>query len=168
MTDDKDTTLSDFRNYYEDKSKEDRKISLSERQLDELEKIRQYIQSADISSSNDNAIKSIDTSSIMKNQNGLYEYAESSPDLSSQKTNIPISTISAQDVEATKPYALNEILTSDQNTQNIKTIDASNIKSAEGIKEITQDIDAIDIPISTISIQNAGTVKPSVFNTASE
>ena len=36
MTDDKDTTLSDFRNYYEDKSKDDRKISLSERQLDEL------------------------------------------------------------------------------------------------------------------------------------
>ena len=90
MTDDKDTTLSDFRNYYEDKSKEDRKISLSERQLDELEKIRQYIQSTDMSSSNDNAVKSIDTSSIMKNQNGLYEYTNSIPDLNSQGASRPI------------------------------------------------------------------------------
>ena len=168
MTDDKDTTLSDFRNYYEDKSKEDRKISLSERQLDELEKIRQYIQSADMSSSNDNAVKSIDTSSIMKNQNGLYEYVNSIPDLNSQETNTPISTISTQNTEAVKPFVSNEILTSDQNTQNIKTIDVSNIKSAEGIKEITQDIDAIDIPISTISIQDTETVKPSVFNAAPE
>ena len=164
MTDDKDTTLSDFRNYYEDKSKEDRKISLSERQLDELEKIRQYIQSADMSSSNDNAVKSIDTSSIMKNQNGLYEYVNSIPDLNSQETNTPISTISTQNTEAVKPFVSNEILASDQNTQNIKTIDVSDIKSAENINKITQDISAIDVPISTISIQNTEAVKPFVSN----
>ena len=164
MTDDKDTTLSDFRNYYEDKSKEDRKISLSERQLDELEKIRQYIQSTDMSSSSDNAIKSIDTSSIMKNQNGLYEYVNSIPDLNSQETNTPISTISTQNTEAVKPFVSNEILASDQNTQNIKTIDVSDIKSAENINKITQDISAIDVPISTISIQNTEAVKPFVSN----
>ena len=164
MTDDKDTTLSDFRNYYEDKSKEDRKISLSERQLDELEKIRQYIQSADMSSSNDNAVKSIDTSSIMKNQNGLYEYTNSIPDLNSQGASIPISTISVQNTETVKPFVSNEILASDQNTQNIKTIDVSDIKSAENINKITQDISAIDVPISTISIQNTEAVKPFVSN----
>ena len=164
MTDDKDTTLSDFRNYYEDKSKEDRKISLSERQLDELEKIRQYIQSTDMSSSSDNVIKSIDTSSIMKNQNGLYEYVNSIPDLNSQETNTPISTISTQNTEAVKPFVSNEILASDQNTQNIKTIDVSDIKSAENINKITQDISAIDVPISTISIQDTEAVKPFVSN----
>ena len=168
MTDDKDTTLSDFRNYYEDKSKEDRKISLSERQLDELEKIRQYIQSADMSSSNDNAVKSIDTSSIMKNQNGLYEYTNSIPDLNSQGTNTPISTISTQNTETVKPFVSNEILTLDQNTQNIKTIDVSDIKNTENIKEIAQNTDAIDIPIATTSVQNTETTEPSIFNTIPE